>query len=425
MTCLFVRRQGTGAGGTGVVLEIGANLYTAEEAFEHQFSSITSLERDLLTLAATIFAVDRGIQRGEREEYARSLEVSVPIVNAARLQPLIPLAVRVLRTLSNDRWRVSLRQEPGAPEENLQINATNGQTLLFSGGLDSLAAALEFGRVSQIQLVSHVTRNRQIRATQAQLVDLLTAIGLQLPHLQFFVSSHDAPGFDHDIESTQRTRSFLFLVLGALVARRLGHREILMLAENGQMAVHLPLSQARIGAFSTHTAHPDVLNKMQSFLNQALGTDLRITNPYVSRTKAESIRIAWDQLRNAIPVANSCWRQAHLPEGASHCGECIPCIVRRIAIEYHGVDETVYARDTFSEDIADLPPEDEARRNLFELCEFMLHFERDSDPVVMDGWPELLSPNVDARATIEMYRRAAGETRAVLSRYPKLAPILQ
>ena len=57
-----------------------------------------------------------------------------------------------------------------------------------------------------------------------------------------------------NLENSQRTRSFLFLVLGALAARRAGHIEIVYLAENGQMAIHLPLTQGRIGAFSTHTA---------------------------------------------------------------------------------------------------------------------------------------------------------------------------
>ena len=62
----------------------------------------------------------------------------------------------------------------------------------------------------------------------------------------------------------------MFLILAALVARRLGRRDLLMIAENGQMAIHLPLSTARIGAFSTHTAHPDVLDSMQTILSSAL-----------------------------------------------------------------------------------------------------------------------------------------------------------
>ena len=114
---------------------------------------------------------------------------------------------------------------------------------------------------------------------------LLTDSGTPLPHYQLFVSSRDIPGFDHDIEGSQRTRSFMFLILSALVARRLGRRDLLLIAENGQMAIHLPLSTARIGAFSTHTAHPDVLDSMQTIHLYSLAGTYRISNPYVSSRK--------------------------------------------------------------------------------------------------------------------------------------------
>ena len=105
------------------------------------------------------------------------------------------------------------------------------------------------------------------------------------------MSSSDVDDVDHDVETTQRTRSFLFLILGGLVARRTGRREILYMAENGQMAIHLPLTEARIGAFSTHTAHPDVLIEMQKFLSIALAVELKIENPYVLRTKGEVVAV--------------------------------------------------------------------------------------------------------------------------------------
>jgi hypothetical protein len=95
MSRIFVRNGNTEAAQAGAaILEVGSNLHTAEVTFRRQFGSITSLERDLLTLAASIFATDRGVQRGEREDFARSLDLSVPVVNAAQLQPLIPLVIR-------------------------------------------------------------------------------------------------------------------------------------------------------------------------------------------------------------------------------------------------------------------------------------------------------------------------------------------
>lgn len=103
----------------------------------------------------------------------------------------------------------------------------------------------------------------------------------------------------------------------------------------------------------------------------------------------------------------------------------MPCFIRRISIEIHGKDETAYARDFFNENFVQLPPEDDGRRNLADLAEFMFRFEISGEQELMDEWPELYSSNVDAKAAIGMYKRAARETRTVLSRYPALAPLLR
>jgi len=215
------------------------------------------------------------------------------------------------------------------------------------------------------------------------------------------------------------------MVLGALVARRLGHEKVLMIAENGQLAIHLSLNHARVGAFSTHTAHPDVLAMMQHILRTSVAVTFELLNPYVYRTKSEVIESLWKNLPTSIPVANSCWKNTRLPGGTTHCGECIPCYVRRIAIEKHGTDKTAYARDVFSQNVPSLPPTDEGRRNLVDLCEFVVRFKDQSDLDLMSDWPELYSPNMDAAQAIQMYRRASQEAVAVLSQYAGVAPLLQ
>src|SRR5262249_49846544 len=155
-----------------------------------------------------------------------------------------------------------------------------------------------------------------------------------------------------------------------LVARRTGRREILYMAENGQMAIHLPLTEARLGAFSTHTAHPEVLLAMQRFLCTALQYPLVIKNPYVERTNSEVVKLGGNSYPELIPQTSSCWKNARLGGGATHCGECVPCYVRRIAIEYLGPDPTLYKRDVWTEDFAALSADDAGRRNLFDLAAF-------------------------------------------------------
>jgi len=426
MSSFFVRRNGTEDGGCDFILEPGHNLFTGEGDFANFFGQPTSLESDLLLIGASVLAADRATERGDREDYARRIQLDLPVVNLARLLPLRHDIENILRILSNDGWRVNLRQEPGAPEPPSDFARADGRTLLFSGGLDSLAAALEFGS-DELQLVSHKTRNRQTDRGQVELVAQLRALGLNLPHLQFFVSSRDgAPGaLTHDVENSQRTRSFLFLILGSLCARRAGHDQILYLAENGQMAIHLPLTQGRIGSFSTHTAHPDFLSAMEGFLRSSMAIPFRITNPYVYKTKAEVIQSVVTTLPSSLPISNSCWRNARLPVGITHCGECVPCFVRRIAIEFWiQPDPTAYGDDSWLDGTLDLPPDNAARRNMADLTEFIVRMETMSNEEVMSEWPELYSSNLDPLQVISMYRRFAVEARTVLHRYPDLQLLL-
>ena len=429
MISYFVRRGGNEHGNCDFVLEAGKNLFIGEDDFTQAFGPLTSLESDLLLISASIFAADRATARGEREDIARRIELHIPVVNALRLQPLTRKIEEILRNLSDDAWRVNLRQVPGDPETISHHAEGNGRTLLFSGGLDSLAAAIEFGKQEKaLQLVSHITRNQTTNHAQKNLAADLKNHGLDLPHHQFFVSSSSREAgliqLEHDTENSQRTRSFLFLVLGALAARRAGHVEVVYLAENGQMAIHLPLTQGRIGAFSTHTAHPDVLVGMESFLSEALNVPFQILNPYVHLTKAEVVKKVIDFSVDMISAANSCWRSARLGADITHCGECIPCFIRRIAIEYSiSEDPTAYGTDCWIEQIGQLGA-DTGRRNITDLAEFIVRVERSSSEDIMSEWPELYSPNIDETKVIKMYKRFSKEARTVLSRYSELTPFL-
>jgi 7-cyano-7-deazaguanine synthase in queuosine biosynthesis len=421
-----VAREGGQPAGRGRVLEVGTNLKPGIQDFEADFGSVSSLEADLLILAGSVFAADRGTPRGEREEYSREIELRVPVVNLGTLLPLVNEIEYVLRFLSDDAWTIELTQASGTPEVFQESGRSEAKTLLFSGGLDSLAAAVRFGREQEtLRLVSHRTHNNVTDLSQRRLVEHLETNGFNVRHHQYFVSSRDGgpTPFDHDAENSQRTRSFMFLVLGALVARRTGAHQLMYLAENGQMAIHLPLTTARIGAFSTHTAHPTALKMMERWLGRALSIPLRVENPFLYLTKREVVDLITSTLPSAIQDSTSCWRNARLPPGISHCGECVPCQVRRIALEFGGVDPTRYARNLWAEPVNLLPPDDDGRRNVADLAEFVYLFRTKPDEYLMSEFPEMLSEDFDGTAVLSMYRRFADEARAVFGRYPALASL--
>jgi 7-cyano-7-deazaguanine synthase in queuosine biosynthesis len=416
----LVERDGSAAALSDSVGDLHYDLVTGEADLANQLGPLTSLEADLLILAAAVYAADRASRRGERENVCRSIEIEIPVVNVLRLLPAIRLIEEILYRLANDRWILTLTQLAGQPESvPKRAKSGKGTVLLFSGGLDSLAAAIEFHRVREpLTLISHRTRNNVVKHAQDTLAALLAEHGYGSPHIPVFVSSR-GPG--HDEEESQRTRSFLFLILGFIAARRLRRRRVVMLAENGQMAIHLPLTPGRVGAFSTHTAHPSVVSGMQELLGSVASVELQIVNPYLSLTKGEVVRKVTQALPSALGIANSCWRNARLTKG-THCGECVPCILRWIAISQSCADPTEYAREAWTEVFANLDPADRGRRNLSDLAEFAVFFGTRSDDDIMSEWPELYE--IDGQAAIAMYRRFASELKRSFSRYPHLQPLV-
>jgi len=198
-----------------------------------------------------------------------------------------------------------------------------------------------------------------------------------------------------------------------------------MIAENGQLAIHLPLTAARISAFSTHTAHPEFVDVMNSILEIALSHDIKIQNPYLYMTKAEVVSTALSKDLNMIEHTISCFRSARLPASQTHCGSCIPCLIRRIANEFNGVMLKEYGIDILSENVASLGPDNDAKRNFIELAEFVRFFESTTtEAEILMEYPELVNENIDAAQATNMYHRFAKEARTVFNRYPHLSSVV-
>ena len=163
---------------------------------------------------------------------------------------------------------------------------------------------------------------------------------------------------------------------------------------------------------------------MQDILATSLSFALELQNPYVYKTKAEVISPILAGLPDSVPISTSCWKNARLKKPATHCGACIPCYVRRIAIETHSADPTAYERDVWSSAIGGLPEEDDGRRNFVDLAEFIRRFESMNSADLMAEFPDLYCDDFDPIKVIEMYRRFAAEARSVLTKYPTVASIL-
>lgn len=409
------------------------NLYNGINSFQDHFGSITSLEEDMLNLASGIYATDLAIKRQELEQYIRTIELSVAVVNIHAFERIKDLLEEALYTLSGDNWTISFSQKQGIPEQKQDWPSQDGVVLLFSGGVDSFAGAVHYIEASnEVALVSHVNQNTSVSSSQNAVYSKLTEhYKKAIPHYPFRVftrnkGEHTFPEMG-DRENTQRTRSFLFLALAVITARRVGFNQIVSMAENGQFAIHLPLNQSRVGPFSTHTANPKFLQVAQTLFSALFGIpNLHIENPFLYRTKAEVTSLLNNGLLEKIDSSVSCWMASHVA-GKNHCGRCIPCLTRRVAIEHNGHKLDEYGVDLLNTDLDTLGPEDDGKRNLMDFLEFLTTFKTynaSRKEEFMMSFPELYNEAIDSDQALNMYHRVATESLAVFSRYPLVKKFL-
>jgi hypothetical protein len=225
----------------------GQNLYTGIKYFEEEFGDSNSLEEDLFNLASGIFAADLSVQRDEREHYIRNIDIEIEVVNLHVFERVKILLERALLVVSRDNWNVKFVQKEGTPVSNFTWQNKSGAILLFSGGIDSMCGAAELIKQKKnLVLVSHNSHGNAVVDTCQKNVHAALEkhfkSSIRHIHVKVYGRKHGKFEFPEERENTQRTRSFLYLTLAALIARRCGFNNVLFMAENGQFAIHLPLN---------------------------------------------------------------------------------------------------------------------------------------------------------------------------------------
>ena len=423
-----------GKEGTGYDIHLcpGQNLYTGIDKFTEEFGKANSLEEDLFNLASGIYATDLAILRQEREHYIRSINLNVEVVNLHAFERVKDLLERALLTVSRDNWNITFLQKHGTPCGDFDWQIEEGAVLLFSGGIDSMCAAADFvGQNRNLVLVSHNSHgNTVIDNCQKSVHDSLEKHfhkTIKHIHIKVYGRKKGTYVFPEDRENTQRTRSFLFLTLAALVTRRSNVNKVLYMAENGQFAIHLPLNQARVGPFSTHTADPQFVQYAQDIFRILLSNpSFEIFNPFLYKTKAEVFAVLPVPLQKQAYHSASCWKISHVP-GNKHCGFCVPCISRRIAIEYNNMTFNEYDFDIFTADMNKLTDDDDKKRNLIDYLEFVSKFKKVTKANrndILNEFPELYNTAFDTDEALKLYERVSFQSFEVFKKYPQVLKII-
>lgn len=338
--------------------------------FVEQFLHVPARTLDLLEIAAYVFAGDRLTRRGARDSleyhsWSRTFEYVVRVRDHAFWsRPDVGGAIcEALRFMTGDR-EYNLTFQPGHVTDPAQLFDAAGVTapvpqcpsvLLFSGGLDSLAGALDVlaQRDTHACLVSHESQHGTIR-TQRGLIGALKDLFPNRVHPYAFrcrLANKRAP------EETQRTRSFLYFTVAFGVARALGLSECAVY-ENGFTAFALPERQDLLNSRASRTTHPKTIRLMENVLSLVADRPFAIHAPYRWKTKADVMRVLLEhKATDLITSSVSCSATFQKAENGRQCGKCSQCIERRLAAYASGLGDIdasgTYAFDVLRETIDD------------------------------------------------------------------------
>jgi 7-cyano-7-deazaguanine synthase in queuosine biosynthesis len=298
------------------------------------------LPDEVLTFLMTsigIWAADKSALRQQTPDaWTRRLRVSFPAAGwAEALKELSP----VIGFLTGDDWSLEARPKVPSLEIPSKPNASwhPDCVCLFSGGVDSLAGAIDLLEAGhRVLLVSHYDFG-QLASAQNLLTEGLTRhYGPKLLHRWGFRVQFEAP------ELSLRSRSLLFIALGVAATAVWGRTLPLYIPENGWISLNPPLTGNRLGSYSTRTTHPYFIAGLKHFLN-SVGITQELENPFQYVTKGEMLAQSRNPelLRTLLEASISCahpvasrWKKNR----QGNCGYCFPCLMRRAALNSVGWD---------------------------------------------------------------------------------------
>lgn len=324
--------------------------------------NVPAVAADLIRIGAFVYWADQEVDRKAENEvfgqqWNRRFVLAVPVQELGLWErPDVKRALeRAVNYGTDDRWEFHFVGDSVARSRFL-FSAGSGfsvppdSILLFSGGTDSFCAAAEEAAIGRRPvLVSHSPSPR-VKGHQASLRAALVDAGLgwDFPAVHAEVSKTQNP----ERERTQRSRGFLYSVIGASVAVSLGIRDV-VLADNGFVSIALPVNGQAIAGKMSRTTHPR-FQKLFNDLMELIQPGVRIRNPLLYRTRAEILgSLVNPLLREALKHTRSCAAGSRLSDDAPHCGTCSQCIDRRIGMSAAGLAafDTAYVTDMFVGDL--------------------------------------------------------------------------
>lgn len=294
---------------------------------------------DFTTFALSVSAADKAISRtASPNGWTRQINLQLAVHDVSLWQTLKPQLEAMLKFLTGDYWFLEFFVDPKPLPYARKRKEYNADCVaLLSGGMDSLVGVINLvNEHHKPLLVSHVVRGNE---------DIQSCFAKQISPQSGFCHWNEAIKLPSTAlgESSTRARSIVFFAFAALAATGLptffNQKKDIYVAENGFISLNVSLNPARVSSLSTKTTHPIYMKCLQSIWDQ-LGLNLRLNTPYKFYTKGEMLVNCKDQelMRNLIGHTVSCGKYA--VHKLTHCGRCVPCIVRRAAFMKANISDT-------------------------------------------------------------------------------------
>ncbi len=313
--------------------------------------------KDLLEIAGYVYATDRMIKRGksdqvEYQSWSRKFHFFIK-VRDYQFWKKIKVAEQLNALLSFVSGDASFQftfLEGGKDigQANLFDNADielekrkNTSIALFSGGLDSLAGALEILNTTEknLILISHHSNNFAVTQIQKNVYELLKRdYPSRVQRFPFSCSLHG----ERAAEETQRTRIFLYTCIAYSLLPLIDEKEINVF-ENGMTSINFSKRQDMMNARASRTTHPKTINLLETLFSTISSKPVKINHPFFTLTKTDVFNKIKqygkiDYLNSTITCTKT-FNVSKKESPSTHCGECSQCIDRRFASIAAGLED--------------------------------------------------------------------------------------
>lgn len=277
---------------------------------------------DFVQLCLAVCAADlASLRKSSADGWTRKIELTVGLHEPLRWAPWKSHVEGMLKILTGDYWTVHF-VEGGAPPPDGKAKVHDRDCVcLLSGGLDSLIGGINLvadgRRPMFVSQLAHEDSARQKNYAHV--------LGGADTHQQW---SHGI-SFKGSRESSTRARSLAFYAFAVLAASSITASSVqIIVPENGFICVNPPLVPGRVSSLSTRTTHPLFIARLQELLT-GLGVDVTFELPYRHKTKGQMMVECRNQplLRRLAADSTSCGR--FRTYNRTHCGRCVPCMIRK------------------------------------------------------------------------------------------------